>query len=97
MYTCSSLLISFCKQECIAIDLSLVIYLIFIKFFRIIWEIGWQMSWDQCLAESLLYKDLVGEIIHPTCSKGFDWKKKKEPFIHLPTYFSNYPEEFYKN
>ena len=33
---------------------SLMIKLIFIKFFRIIWEIGGQMSWDQHLAESLL-------------------------------------------
>ena len=34
---------------------SLIIKLIFIKFFRTIWEIGGQMSWDQCLAESLHY------------------------------------------
>jgi len=33
---------------------SLIIKLIFIKFFRTIWEIGGQMSWDWCLAESLL-------------------------------------------
>ena len=33
---------------------SLIIKLIFIKFFRTIWEIGEQMSRDQCLAESLL-------------------------------------------
>ena len=31
-----------------------IIKLIFIKFFRRIWEIGWQMFGDQCLAESLL-------------------------------------------
>jgi hypothetical protein len=32
---------------------SLKIKLIFIKFFRTIWEIGGQMSWDWWLAESL--------------------------------------------
>jgi hypothetical protein len=32
---------------------SLINKLIFIKFFRTIWEIGGQMSWDRCLAESL--------------------------------------------
>ena len=32
----------------------LIIKLIFIKFFRTIWEIGRQMSWEWCLAESLL-------------------------------------------
>jgi len=35
------------------IKISLIIKLIFIKFFRTIWEIGGQMSWDRCLAESL--------------------------------------------
>ena len=34
---------------------SLIIKLIFIKFFRTIGEIGGQMSWDQCIAESLIY------------------------------------------
>jgi hypothetical protein len=33
----------------------LIIKLIFIKFFRTIWEIGEQMSWNWCLAESLYY------------------------------------------
>jgi hypothetical protein len=34
---------------------SLIVKLIFIKFFRTIWEIGGQMSCDRCLAE-LLYR-----------------------------------------
>ena len=37
----------------ISVGHSLLISLIFIKFFRTIGEIGGQMSWDHCLAESL--------------------------------------------
>jgi hypothetical protein len=35
---------------------SLIIKVIFIKFYRTIWEIGGQMSWDWCLAESSIDK-----------------------------------------
>ena len=33
---------------------SLIIKLIFIKFFKTVWEIYGQMSWDRCLAEALV-------------------------------------------
>ena len=47
---------------------SLIIKLIFIKFFRTIWKIGGQMSWDQCLAESMYIRQT--SIIFNWCLKA---------------------------
>ena len=49
---------------------SLIIELIFIKFFRKIWEIGGQMSWYWCLAESLIRPKKNICVFTVTCQKN---------------------------
>ena len=52
---------------------SLIIKLIFIKFFRTSWEIGGQMSRDQCLAESLNISELLKLLIWYVLFLYFQW------------------------
>ena len=52
---------------------SLIIKLIFIKFFRTSWEIGGQMFWDWCLADSLNISELLKLLIWYVLFLYFQW------------------------
>jgi hypothetical protein len=55
----------------------LIIKVIFIKFYRTIWEIGGQMSWDRCLAESLhSYDQNLLRFFHYRLKNVLNYKNK---------------------